>query len=1004
VAFTEKELVEDFLADGLQRKGWRFVPADGLERDTYDEPLLTPILLRSIERLNPAIGLGEEEVHRVVNELTLTPTGAEGSKRILDSLKFGVPIKIDRDKVVRYVRLFDFHDVDRNDFIVTRQAIFQGRERIRTDLLLYVNGIPLVSIECKNPAGVSEDWHDAYAQIKRYERAVPELYKYVQIGVAAESVARYFPIVPWQAEVRIHEWREEGLDPLVALLEMLAPATLLDIVRSFLFHRIERGEATKVVCRYMQYRAANRIVDRVVRGLGNEDEKKNGLIWHWQGSGKTLTMIFAANKLFYRGELENPTILFIVDRIELEEQIFGELNALDVVAPEVIGSIADLERFLAFDDHRGRRGVFIVLVHKFQPERLRPIERRLEALPAGRETIMNRENVIAFIDEGHRTQNGLFATQMKSIFRGARFFAFTGTPISKRGRDTYGEFSYPPEEAYLDRYFITDSMRDGFTVRIVYQPRLEREVHLRKEDLEAFLESEFEEIPEAYREGVKEAVRKRLNLVRMRLENPQRIAVIAEDIAGHFRETVDGRFKAMVVAGSQAACTIYKDELDRHLPFEDSEIVMSYQTKSRDPEDPVYARLAETRERYGGREIEDVRKMVVERFREEERPKILIVTDMLLTGFDAPILQTLYLDKPLQEHRLLQAVARTNRPYRGLKAAGLVVDYVGVLKAYRRALEMYSREDLTGALLDMDGLRADLLHRLDALLGLFEGVSQAFDRDALLDAIERLTSDSQREAAFLQGYRALRRIFEILGPDVMKLPRLEAYKWLSAVYIYHRKVVAREPDLEADVRRYFEKTLRYVHRTTEIEKLNADLPAVEFDEQYLSEMEERVRVRRERAANILFTLNRFVLVDRHRNPVYESLVEKVERLVGMWRDRARDYEAIYREGREIVEEIDALTRRQREIGFSDLEYAMLLVLEEAIGPSEEWVGVIEDLAGRLEPRIFPGWTSLTTATKEVEREVRRFARRIKKDRALTLEEMNALYERLIDRVRNFGAE
>ncbi len=1002
--FTEKSLVEDYIVEKLMEKRWRFVPANELGRDTLEEPLLIRNLIRAIKKINQEKGIGDEEINRVVNELKLTPTGQEGAKRILNFFKLGVPVKFEREKVVNYVRLFDFRDIDQNEFIVTRQAHYQGKERIRTDIILYINGIPLVNIECKNPTGVSESWTTAYGQIKRYEADVPELYKYIQIGIAAESVARYFPIVPWQRpeEIKTHEWREEGVDSINSTLVMLSREILLDIIKDYIFYRIEMGNATKVITRYMQYRAANKMANRVVGNLKGEDDKDKGLIWHWQGSGKTLTMIFAANILFFRRELENPTIIFIVDRIELKDQLYDEFNALDIVEPEIIKSIPELKDFLKYEDYRGKRGIFIVLIHKFRHEELKELQGELEELSVRKETIMNRENVIAFIDEGHRTQYGLLAAQMKAIFKKAYFFALTGTPISKRGRDTYLEFSYPPTEPYLDRYFITDSLRDGFTVKIVYQPRLEKEVHLKRDELKSFIDSPFEELPEEIKEEVKEGVRKRLNLVKVRLENPERIAVIAEDIAEHFKENVDGRFKALVAAGSQKACTLYKNELDKYLPFEYSEIVMSYQTSSKSHDDPVFGKAAETRERYGGRDLDEIRKMIVERFKEEETPKILIVTDMLLTGFDAPILQVMYLDKPLKEHRLLQAVARTNRPYRDLKEAGLVLDYVGVLKEYQRALEMYSKEDLKGALFDYDSIRDEFITLIRDLLDIFDGLSVGYHRETLLKAIEIITTDNEREKRFVEEYKKLSKLFEILGPDEVKLEYFESYKWLSAVYTYYRKVVIHQPTYELDIQRYFEKTLQYIHRTTEIEKLDSELPAIEFDGNYLTALEEKVKDRKEKAANILFTLNRFILVDRHRNPIYESLVDKVDRLVEMWKEKNRDYAKIYTEGTRIVEAIDILSSRQKDLGFSDLEYSMLLALEERLGTENKLTREVNDLSGRLREFMFPGWINQITTTKEIEREVRRFARGLKKKYDLSLEEMNELHERLIENVRNFG--
>ncbi|MDO8885964.1 HsdR family type I site-specific deoxyribonuclease [Candidatus Oleimmundimicrobium sp.] len=1002
MAFDEKILVEDYIVQKLQEKGWKFVPAEELERESYQEPLLVPNLIRAIEKINEKLDVGDEEINKVLNELKFAGTGMEGAKRILNLYKLGVPVKFERDRVLRAIQLFDYENIENNEFIVTRQVYYDGRERIRTDVVLYVNGIPLVNIECKNPTSISESWHNAYRQIKDYEKTVPELYKYVQIGVAAESKAKYFPIVPWQDDVKTNKWRENDLDSIDSTIEMLSRDTFLDILKHFLFFRIEFGNATKVVTRYMQYRAANKMVNRVLDNLEGKEEKNKGLIWHWQGSGKTLTMIFAANKLYYANALKNPTIFFIVDRIELEDQLYKEFNSMDIVEPEIIGSIDELKNVLSYDDYRGKRGVFIVLIHKFRPEELKELQRELAAVSKSKTTIMSRKNVVAFIDEGHRTQYGMLAVQMKAILKSAFFYALTGTPISKRGRDTYLEFSYPPKELYLDKYFITDSIEDGFTVKIVYQPRLEKKVYLKKELLEGFLEMAEEELPEHIKEDVEEKTKRKLNAIKLFLENPERIKLIAEDIAKHFKENVDGKFKAMVVAPSRKACALYKSELDKHLSRECSEVVMTME--ERGEKEPVLQELvAESKVRYGYRDLKDVRKDAVEKFKEEESPKILIVTEMLLAGFDAPILQTMYLDKPLKEHRLLQAVARTNRPFNDFKEAGVVIDYVGVLKEFKKALEMYSEEDIADALQSYDGLREEFVTLIKETLELFKEVSRKYERETLLKAIEILTADEEKEKRFVEKYRQLRKVFELLGPDEVKLEHFEDYKWLSAIYTYYMKVVIQKPPYEKYVQKFYEKTIKFAHKSTEVEKLNRELPTITFDENYLKKLEEKVKDKKEAAANILFTLNKLVLVDRHRSPIYESLAERVERLLELWNEKTKDYERIYKEGAEIVNDVSALSARQRTLDFSNLEYSMLLILEEKLGEGDELVGEMKSLSGLLERRMFPGWIGQTTIKKEVEREVRRFVRGLKRKYKLSLEEMDNLYGKLIESVENYGA-
>jgi type I restriction enzyme R subunit len=1000
----ELNLVEDPLIEKLCANGWTFMASDQLERESYKEPLLVNPLIRAIKKINKATDIEEKEIWLAVRELQSRGPGIEAAKQILRFMKEGIPIRLEKAKTVEYIRIFDYDKLDNNEFVVSRQVIHEGTERIRNDIILYVNGIPLVNIECKDPASLTEDWHTAYAQIQDYKKIVPELYKYVQIGMAAEQVVKIFPIVPWLDEVKIDEWKIEGMQPHDAAITMLTPAYLLDILRYFLFMRREMGEDTKVLPRYIQYRAANKMVNRVLDNFAGKTDKNKGLIWHWQGSGKTLTMIFAANKLYHQPVLENPSIFFIVDRIDLEDQLYEEYTALTITQPAIIGSIGELKRVLLADQGKGKRGIMITLIHKFRPDELRDLQKELENL-AG-ENVTTRKNIVAFIDEGHRSQYGLMAAQMrKGLFKNAFFFALTGTPISKIGKDTYAEFSYPDEgELYLDRYFIRDSIEDGFTVRIAYQPRLENEsdIHLHREMLQVFLETELEEIPESFRQPVEESIKKRLNIIKVYLENPKRVARIAKDIADHFLENVNGKYKAMVVAVSRKGCVLYKQELDKFLPHEYSEIVMTYQADERDSLIDSYKHgVMEANPGYSAGEIND---SIRDRFREDENPRILIVTDKLLTGFDAPILQTMYLDKPLKEHRLLQAIARTNRPYKGVKEAGLIIDYVGILKDIKKALEKYHETDVAEALFSTEQMVQEFIALMEELTGMFKGIQiGSYDKNTFLSAIELLTGEQTIADEFVDTYREMRRVFEFLGPDKIKLDFFEQYTWFSEIYSYYMRMALREkPDYSSYVEKYFDKTVKYVHKSTEIQKVENSLPVIEFGPDYLKALEEKIADKREKAANIVFTLNRFVLVDRHQTPVYESLLERVEKIIRAWKEKSRDYEAIYRDGAAIIREMQALDAERNRLGLSDFEYSMLLKIEKTWGADPKLIDDIRQLSEDLKKSMFPGWISQVSAKKGIEQDIRRFVRRYGKQRGKSVEEIDQLYLKLIESVKNYA--
>jgi type I restriction enzyme, R subunit len=1001
MTFKEKNL-EDYIITKLEEKGWRFISADSLERVSYEEPLLVSSLLRNLRTINKEKGIGSDEINKAINILKITGTGIEGSKAILNYYKYGIPVKPEKEKGIKYVRLFDFKNTGNNEFVVSRQVYYHGRDFIRVDIILYINGIPIINIECKNPVIFSESWHTAYRQIIDYINTVPDLYKYVQIGVAVEVTSRYFPIVTWSEETLTHLWRCEGKDAIDSAVDMLSHDTVLDIIHNYIFLRIEREEASKIICRYMQYRASEKIVKRVEDNLRGKDEKNKGLIWHWQGSGKTFTMIFAANKLYHLDKLENPTIFFIVDRDELEGQLSDEFNFLDIEKPEVIDKISELKKILEYDDYRGKRGIFITLIHKFRPEEISPIQKKLEEISRSKESIMNRKNVAVFIDEGHRTQYGLLASQMKSILKNAFFFAFTGTPVSKEGRDTYIEFSYPPDELYLDKYFIADSIKDKFTTKIVYQPRLIEEAHLNKNMLESFLDSEFDEIPEDVKEKVRGRIGDKLSSIKVYLENPNRIDLIARDIAEHFRENVDGKFKAMVVAASRLACDRYKKALDKYLPPEYSDIVITYNRIEKHEE--LAERVAEAGVRYGTRDSKVFKNIAIDKYKNEKYPKILIVTEMLLTGFDAPELEVMYLDKPLKEHRLLQAIARTNRPYKDLKEAGIVIDYVGVLGELKKAFKIYNEEDVKSVILDYESVEKEFRDLIAKILNVFGKLAGNFDRDTMLEAVELLTTSKVDEREFVVSYRKLRKLFELLGSKEIKVDWLEDYKWISAVYTYYMKVVNQEPPVEDYVEKYFYKTIKFIHQSIEIKSIETGLPEVTFDEKYLEELEKKIKSIKEKAANMLFALNKLILVERHKNPIYQSLVEKVERLLELWKEKTKDYERIYLESRKIFCEISNLSSRKESLGFSDLQYSLLLTLEYKFGKKEELVDEVIDISGKLNYYLFPGWFNQPTEEKRVEREVRKFSRNLKRKYGITLEEMDGLHKKFMEQIKNYGTK
>ncbi|MGC9059371.1 MAG: type I restriction endonuclease subunit R [Candidatus Aenigmatarchaeota archaeon] len=967
---TEKLLIEDYLIKKLQEKGWKFVPAEELKRESYEEPLLTQNLMEAIKRINKNVQLSPLDITRVLNELKNKIPGAETSRKILNYLKEGVPIKLEATNLLKYIRLIDYENLQNNEFLCSRQVYYKEKETVKVDIILYVNGIPLVLIECKNPADPYVSWEDAYRQVKQYEKIVEELFKYVQFSIAAEENVRYFPNVPWLEEEKVETnvWKEEGKTEIDSIIEILPPEKLLDLLKNFIFIRIEKGKVTKVIARYMQYRAANKIYQRVVNTIKGIENKNKGLIWHWQGSGKTLTMIFAAYKLYNEKLLENPTLFFILDRTELQEQIFQEISALDLgIKPEKVESIKELKNILLHDEGKGKRGFIVVMIHKFNHKELKDLESFLETNLKDKESVMTRKNIVAFVDESHRTQYGILAAQMKRILRNAFFFGFSGTPISKKGRDTFIEFAYPKDkDYYLDRYFIKESIEDGFTLPISYKPAPD-ELLLKKDLLTKFLSQEEEEIPA----DIKGKLLRKLKPFKIFLENGERIRKICVDISAHFKQNVDGKFKAMIVAFSRRACILYKKYIDEFLPPEYSEVVMTFERT--DPKE-IFDYERQLKKRFKKNDTQEIIKDIIEKFKKEEYPKILIVTDMLLTGFDAPVLQVMYLDKPLKGHRLLQSIARTNRPLkeRG-KECGIIIDYIGVLKEINKALSFYSKfemRDMEYGIKRFDDLKKDFRELLQELKKMIGDTEIKYDREHLDSILTHLIS-SKKEREFLEKYRELRKLYELLGPSEVKLDVYEDFKFLTAIYVLYLKSRGEYEFDKELVNAWFKNILNKIYNSIEIKNIEKSFPEIKLDEKYAEEIEKNFKTVNSRVFNRL-TIIRYVLRDKPRTPVYQSISEKIESLINAWRERKIEIEKLYEELKKIHKYLFFVEEEKRRLGLNDTEYSVLAILKEKFGKRKNLDKKVKKLFENQRKYMSPGWEFKKSTRSKIEKEIRIF--------------------------------
>ncbi|MEM7818492.1 MAG: HsdR family type I site-specific deoxyribonuclease, partial [Candidatus Aenigmatarchaeota archaeon] len=832
----EKGTVEDFIIQELQKLGWKYIKPEEMKlrrKENYEEPLVLEDLKNALKNVNRDVEFTDADLDFIIISLRTIPSNIEGIRRFLDIFRNGLVVPIQKENKERVIKLIDLEKIENNEFIVTNQFKVEGSKgSIRADIVLLVNGIPLVLIECKNPTIERVDWTDAYKQIKRYEDQVPELFKYVQFSIATDGIKTYyFPnafneenkdfLSIWKDPYpfRKEDFKNDILK--ITIHGLLSKPNLLDLIENFTFIRKERDKSTKIMTRYMQYRASNKIFKRVINTLKKKENKKFGLIWHWQGSGKTYTMAFSAWKLFHCPEAERPSIFVMVDRRDLEEQIEKDFSFIEVPI-EKVGSIKELIEILKWGKE-GKRGIFLVTIEKFAPKEFLQLEKE------GKKIEIERENVIVLADEVHRTQYGKFATLWRSIFRNAFVFGFTGTPLSKRERNTFQKFC-PKGELYLDRYSMLDSLEDGFTIPLCYQARLP-DYHLKEKELKEFVKFEEEEIKALSKEEQKE-LRKKIRVIKAFVKKQDRIKAIVEDIVNHFKEIVEPtELKALIVTIDREACVMYKNMIDNFLPENYSEIVMTIDPNDRGIIKDYFEKIEE---KYGSKDIKEIHQKIIENFKKRKEPKILIVVDMLITGFDAPNLWTMYLDKPLKEHRVLQAIARTNRPFLN-KKFGLIIDYIGVLKELEEAFEKFEAsdaKDLKIVIRELDKEKEEFKKLLQKALKFFENVKKEDTYESLESAMNILI-DPEIAKNFEITIKNLMKSYEMLRGEPFLMPYLLDYTWLMKIYIAYNKRFKKANVDELKINDFSKKTTQLIQQTIDIKEIEDTYPTLSIDEKYI---------------------------------------------------------------------------------------------------------------------------------------------------------------------------
>jgi len=806
--------------------------------------------------LNPGL-VTTGNVRSIIERLEAIPATMEGNREMLRWMRGERQIFDEADKRYRHVRLIEFDHPEANTFHVSWEWALKppARKGNRADVMFIINGLPVCIVEHKNPrdGGAIER---GIKQLRRYETETPELIAAPQL-FNVTHLLDYWYGVTWNATRRdMARWKQTPDEAYrFAVQSFFEPVDFLRTLRDWILFYVQDNETRKSILRQHQRRAIDGIIARCA-----DPEKTRGLIWHTQGSGKTFTLLTAARQILEdKARFKTPTVILVVDRTELEgqlkgwvERLLGEMQQQDIAIARA-NTKADLQRLLDADF----RGLIITMIHKFETIR---------------KDSSTRDNIYVFIDEAHRSVARELGTYLMAAVPNATIIGFTGTPIAKteQGEGTFKIFGAQDDIGYLDKYSIKESIEDETTVPIKHM-MAPSEITVPAERLD----KEFFELAAA--EGVTDI--EELNKVldraiglRTFLKADERVAKVAAFVAEHFRENVlPLGYKAFLVAVDREACAKYKKALDGLLPPEWTEAV--YTENAADAVDrPLVAALQLSEERE-----EDVRLLFKKAGKD---PKILIVTDKLLTGYDAPILYSLYLDKPMRDHVLLQAIARVNRPYEDgegvRKRVGLVVDFVGVLRELKKALQ-FDSADVSGVIEDLDLLLADFRKKMEAAKADYLDAGEGGDADERLErVVYGRFLDPEARKAFFDAYKDIETLWEILSPSPELRDHIESFKRLAQLYAAVRNAYAEKVGFVADLAY---KTRRLVEQGASQDGLGRLTKSVTFDVKTLEALRRDKGSDEGKVFNLVRGLEEETDNDYEAAPILQPLKERAERIL-----------------------------------------------------------------------------------------------------------------------------
>ncbi|MGH7771917.1 MAG: type I restriction endonuclease subunit R [Candidatus Binatia bacterium] len=898
---SERATVQDPLIGYAVEIGWAYLsPEQALTlRRGESGTLLYPILKDKLVSLNPGI-VTIENVDQIVNKIESVRNNIEGNAEVLAWLRGERSIPVISEKRQRNVTLIDFEHPAHNTFHVTDEWQYtNGLHTNRADVLFIVNGIPVALVETKG-AAKQEGIDEGISQIRRYHRETPEMMTAPQVFNVTHLIDFYYGVT-WNLDRKdIFNWKDEEKGNFERKVKrFFARERFLKLLGEWIVFYTKDDELKKIVLRQHQMRAVDKIVERTL-----DPEKTRGLIWHTQGSGKTFTMIKAAEQILRHPAFEKPTVIMLVDRNELEGQLSGWIESVLGEGRAVIARSKQHLREILQSDYRG---LVISMIHKFD---------RADA------DLCTRANVFVLADEAHRSTSGDLGNYLVAALPNATMIGFTGTPIDKiaYGKGTFKIFGKDDPQGYLDKYSIAESIQDGTTLELHYT-LAPNDIQVPQEQLE----QQFLNLVEA--EGISdiEELNKILDkAVRLKafLKASDRVEKVVQFVARHFKENVEPLgYKAFLVGVDREACALYKKTLDKYLPPDYSTVV--YTAAHNDSALLAEYHLTEDEEKR-------VRKAFVKR---EILPKILIVTEKLLTGFDAPILYCMYLDKPMRDHTLLQAIARVNRPYEQegevKKPAGFVVDFVGIFDNLEKALA-FDSDVVASVIKNIDVLKERFTALMRDQAPIYLALCQGpIDDRAVERAIDTFVDKEKRER-FYKFFKELETLYEIISPDPFLREHLDNYGNLSNLYKIVRNAFAKGVALYKELAKKTEGLIR--ERATAF-GFRDSLPLVRIDEKTLETLKKSDSSDSAKVINLGRSLAHIVYQEEEKQPYLLPMGERAEAVLEWYDDRQVSTQEALKHLEKLLSEYLEAKREYEKSGFDLATFTIYWVLKQ-VGASD----------------------------------------------------------------------